>query len=266
LRTRRTLTELDEKLVAAGEMWGGADYEQIARRFAPIHEEVVGRLAPSPNDRWLDVATGTGEVALRAAREGASVAGFDLSRRLIAQARAKAEAVGLPIDWEVGSADSLPYEDETFDVVSSCFGVIFVPDQNAAATELARVCRAGGRLALTAWRPRAGLHAIYERFSPGDAFAGADEWGREARVEELLGGPFHLEIEERVWHLTGESPEAVYELMSGGAPPVKALLATLAAEQRIEFRSAMLEYWQEFRTDAGVDEPREYLLVVGGRR
>jgi SAM-dependent methyltransferase len=247
-------------------MWGGADYEQIARRFAPIHEELVARLAAAVSGRWLDVATGTGEVALRAARTGAIVTGFDLSARLLDQARAKAEAAGLSIAWDVGSADSLPYEDASFDVVSSCFGVIFVPDQQVAAAELARVCRRGGRLGLTSWRPRAGLHAIYDRFSPGDAFPGADEWGFEDRVVELLGGAFELEIEEHVWHLTGDSPEAVFELMTGGAPPVKALLATLTAERRAEFRSAMLEYWGEFRTENGVAEPREYLLILGRRR
>jgi ubiquinone/menaquinone biosynthesis C-methylase UbiE len=179
-------------------MWGGADYEQIARRFAPIHEQLVARIAPTAGERWLDVATGTGEIALRAARAGAMVTGFDLSPRLVAQARAKAGAEGLAIDFDIGSADALPYDNGSFAVVSSCFGVIFVPDQRAAAAELARVCKAGARLGLTCWRPNEGLHAIYERFSPSDSFAGADEWGAEERVEELLGAAFELEIEEHV--------------------------------------------------------------------
>lgn len=256
----------DPKLTAAAEMWGGADYEQIAQRFAPVHDELVSRLAPVRDERWLDVATGTGEVAVRAARAGATVTGFDLSPGLVAQARAKAEAEGLAIGWDLGSADSLPYGDASFDVVSSSFGVIFVPDQRAAAHELARVCRADGRLGLTSWRPNEGLHAIYDRFSSTDSFAVADEWGAEERVEELLGEAFELEIEERVWRLEGESPQAVWDLMSLGAPPVKALLDSLEPEARDRFQQAMLEYWGGFFTDRGVSEPRRYLLVFGTRR
>jgi SAM-dependent methyltransferase len=247
-------------------MWGGAEYEQIARRFASIHDGLVSRLAPREKEDWLDVATGTGEVALRAARGGAQVTGFDLSPGLLAQARAKAEEEGLEIGWELGTAEDLPYEDGSFDVVSSCFGIIFAPDHEAVARELARVCRPTGRLGLCNWRPNEGLHAIYSQFAPDEPEQDPEGWGREEHIEALLGGAFELEIEEREWRLEGESPQAVWELMSVGAPPVKALLDSLEPEARDQFQQAMLEYWGGFRTDGGVSEPRRYLLVFGTRR
>jgi SAM-dependent methyltransferase len=251
----------DESLLAAAEMWGGADYEQVARRFAPIHDALVERLAPKAGEHWLDLATGTGEVALRAARAGADVVGLDIAPRLLEQARSKSAE----IEWVEGDAQALPFGDSSFDVVSSCFGVIFAPEQEAVAGELARICRR--RLGLTAWRPDQGPHAVYAAFTAEDPLrATADEWGREERLEELLGAAFELEFEERVWWLEGDSPEEVWELMSNGAPPVKAFLDSLEGDRRVAFREAMLEYWEGFRMNGGVREPRRYLLVLGRRR
>lgn len=255
---------LDENVAAAGRMWGSADYERVAQRFAPIHDELVARVAPGSGQRWLDVGTGTGEVALRVARVGADVTAVDISEPLLDIARTKAGAAS--INWEVGDAQSLPFDDGTFDGVVSCFAVIFAPNPEAAAGELARVCRPGGRLGLTSWRPEDGPHAIYRRFVENDSYATADAWGKESRVAELLGDAFELEIDEGVWHLTGESPEAVWNLMTEGAPPVKALLGTLRPDEAAEFREAMLGYWAGFQSGGVVAEPRRYLLVAGRRR
>jgi SAM-dependent methyltransferase len=255
--------DYDEQVAAAGRMWGGADYERIAQLFAPIHDELVARVAPVAGERWLDVGTGTGEVALRAAAAGAEVTGVDISEALLDIARGKDGAAG--VTWELGDAQALRFDEASFDGVTSCFAVIFAPNAEAAAGELARVCRPGGRLGLTSWRPEDGPHAIYQRFVP-DQYSTADEWGKEARVEALLGAAFELEIEESVWHLRGESPEEVWELMTEGAPPVKALLASLGADEAAEFREAMLGYWAGFQAGGVVEEPRRFLIVTGRRR
>jgi SAM-dependent methyltransferase len=250
----------------AAELWGGADYERIAERFARVHDELIEALAPRPGEAVLDVATGTGEVALRAARLGASVSGLDLAPALLEQARAKAVREGLEVDWVEGDAEALPYEDEVFDVVSSSFGVIFAPDAEAAAGELARVCRAAGRLGLTVWKPNEGLHRIYARYA--DRNGGddpAEQWGDQGRIRELLGQSFELRFEEAVWHLEGDSPENVWELMTTAAPPLKALVASLERERLDAFRAAMLEHWAGFERDGRVVEPRGYLLVLGRR-
>ena len=245
-------------------MWGDADYDRVAQRFAAIHDELVARLHPTPGERWLDIGTGTGEVALRAAQAGAEVTAVDISENLLDIARRKPGAER--VTWQLGDAQALRFADASFDVVVSCFAVIFAPDQDAAAGELARVCRPTGRLGLTSWRPEDGPHAIYRRFVPSDSVDVADQWGEEAHVHELLDGAFELETDERVWHLKAESPEAAWTLMSEGAPPVKALLAKLEPAEATEFRAAMLERWTGFQTAEGVVEPRRYLLVTGRRR
>jgi len=245
-------------------MWGGADYERLARRFAPVHDDLVRRLGPEPGERWLDVATGTGEVALRAARAGADATGVDISAELLELARRKPGADA--VRWDVGDAQALPYADASFDVVASCFGVIFAPDVEAAARELARVCAPGGRLGLACWRPDQGPHALCQRFARGEVPAGPDEWGRDERVRELLGDAFELELEEGAWHMTAESPEAALELMTTGAPPLKAMISTLDPAGAAAFRAELLDYWRGFVRDEAVDEPREYLIVIGRRR
>lgn len=246
---------------AAADLWSGGRYELVAAQFAEIHDELVESLAPRSGECWLDVATGTGEVALRAARAGAEVVGLDIAPRLLEQARSKSSE----IEWVEADAQALPFGDAGFDVVSSSFGVIFAPDQLAAAGELARVCR--GRLGLTVWRPDEGPHAIYSKFGREEP-AGpiADDWGREERLQDLLGETFELEFRERVWWLVGESPEQVWELMSIAAPPFKAFVDSLDHDRRAAFREAMVGYWSRFQGNDGVREPCHYLLVLGRRR
>jgi len=247
--------------MSSAELWSGGNYELVAVRLAEVHDSLVESLAPQEGERWLDVATGTGEVALRAARARADVTGLDIAPRLLELARATSSDV----EWVEGDAQALPFADGAFDVVSSSFGLIFAPDQAAVARELGRVC--GDRLGLTAWCPNEGLHALYATFA-GEQPAGpsADDWGREERVRELLGSAFALELEERVWWLEEDSPEDAWELMSNGAPPLKALVDSLEADRRLEFRDAMIEYWSQFETAEGVREPRGYLLIRGDRR
>jgi SAM-dependent methyltransferase len=247
--------------MSSAELWNGGQYELVAARFAEIHDALVESLAPRAGERWLDVATGTGEVALRAASAGAEVTGLDIAPRLLEQAR----SMSSDVDWVEADAQALPFPDAAFDVVSSSFGLIFAPDQELAAQEVARVCR--GRLGLTVWRPNEGPHAVYAAFSGAQpAWPSPDDWGREERLHELLGDAFDLGFEERVWWLEGDSLEDVWELMSNGAPPVRALLDSLEPDRAAAFRAAMLEHWSQFETPEGVREPRRYLLVLGERR
>ena len=184
---------------------------------------------------------------------------------MLEQARAKAAAEALAVDWVEGNAEALPYDDGSFDVVCSNFGVIFADAQTAAA-ELARVCRSGGRLGVTTWKPNAGLHQIYSKFQKEDGDDPPERWGEKGVVRGLLGDDFELRIEDRVWTLEGDSPEDVWELITAGAPPVKAFVDTLDPDRRGEFRSALLDYWSGFERDGRVAEPRGYLLVLGRRR
>jgi SAM-dependent methyltransferase len=224
---------------------------------------VVARLEPAAGASWLDVATGTGAVAIRAAQAGADVVGIDIAPAMIEGARASAG--DLPIRFEVGDAQALPYEDASFDVVTSVFGAIFAPDHRATAAELGRVGR--GRLGFTSWSPNERLQDVYGRFGY-DTPEGREpfRWGRESYVEELLGPYYELSIEPGTWVLEGESGEDIWELWSRAAPPFKARLAEMDDHTRVAFHQAYVEYCESYRVADGVAVPRDYLLVLGQRR
>jgi SAM-dependent methyltransferase len=250
------------------DIWALGDYEQISQRFAPIHDRLVAALAPQPGERWLDIATGTGGVALRAARAGADVMALDFTEALLEQARDKAEAESLEIEFVHGDAQSLPFADASFDIVTSSFGIIFPPDREAVARELARVTKPGGRLGLTVWRPREGQAAVYAQFvPPEEAPPNQMDWGRDGFVEALLADAFELEIGAGLWQLEAESPDALFELWSFVAPPTVALLQRLTPERQEEYRQVQTAYWSQFvDADGHAREPWEYRLVKGRRR
>src|SRR5437870_13683624 len=117
-------------------VWGSAPFERVAARAADIHDHLVAELDPKRDERWLDVGTGTGAVASRAARAGAAVTGSDLAPALIETAKRLAAEEGLEITYEVGDAEELPYGNADFGVLSSSFGAIFAPEHKAGAKRL----------------------------------------------------------------------------------------------------------------------------------
>jgi SAM-dependent methyltransferase len=257
------VTELDEKLRAVGAMWGGADYELLARAFAPVHERLVSALEPQPGERWLDLATGTGEVALRAARAGTQVTALDISEPLLEQARAKPG--GNEVDWVLGDVQRLPFDAASFDVVTSAFGVIFGPDAEAVAAELGRVCRPGGRLGLTTWAPDDEFDLLWQPFVDEAPPFDTDRWGTRESLGALLTD-FELEAESGEWVQEAESLEALWEFFVTAVPPLKALHASLPPERQAEMRQVAIDAHARFRTESGVRVPREHLLVLGRRR
>jgi SAM-dependent methyltransferase len=252
--------------------WGAAPYEAIASTMADLHDGLVGALGPRRGEAWLDVATGTGPVARRAARAGAGVTALDLAAPLLGTARRLAAAEGLTIRFEPGDCERLPYPDASFDVVASALGVIFAPDHGAAAKELARVCRPGGRLGLACWEPGGGAARLAEvaaRFQPGPrAPETADpfDWGRPAYVERRLGSAFTLECRRGISWEVAPSPEAVWQRYLEASGPLTLLAAALPSERRDALRQAFLDVLAPHRDGDGVRFPREYLLVLGTRR
>jgi SAM-dependent methyltransferase len=135
-------------------MWTIGDYPDIARTIAGVAETILERAGAGPGVSLLDVATGTGNVAIPAALRGASVTGLDLTPRLLEVARRRAAEAGAEVSFIEGDAEELPFDSDSFDCVTSCFGVMFAPRQELAAGELARVARPGGTLLVTAWTPQ----------------------------------------------------------------------------------------------------------------
>src|SRR5258706_12268599 len=131
--------------------WIAGDFGEIAKSIETGAEEFVGRLDLKPGMKVLDVACGTGNLAIPAAKTGADVTGIDIAPNLIGQAQARAAAEGLKATFEVGDAEALPYDDATFDVGMTMFGAMFAPRPHVTAAELKRLCRSRGLVTMPNW-------------------------------------------------------------------------------------------------------------------
>ena len=251
---------------------GGKDYERISETIADSIEHCVIRLAPRPGERVLDVATGTGWTARRVAARGATVTGVDLGTDLIEAAKTAAAESRFHIDFRVGDAEKLPFEDQSFDAVISTCGVMFVSDPKAAAAELARVCRKGGRLGLTTWPADgtiAGLFKVMKPYMPAPPSSPPPspfEWGSQENVRQLLSAAFDLRFETGTTVLLEPSGLAVWELFVTGYGPTKSLAANLDPERRESLKRDFIAYHESFKTDLGVAMPRDYLVTIGIRK
>lgn len=172
-------------------LWSSGDFNVIARQTMMIAEDVCRAADPRPGQDVLDIACGSGNIALVAARRYCQVSGLDIAENLIERARTRADAEGSRIDFRVGDAQALPWPDASFDIVTSAFGIMFAPDQEKAASEALRVCRSGGRLVLANWMPEGfgkdffGTHARHA--PPPEDAPSPLQWGTEDGVHALLG-------------------------------------------------------------------------------
>jgi SAM-dependent methyltransferase len=250
-------------------MWGNGPYQRITETITDIHDVVVERLAPQEGDRWLDLACGTGAVAEQAAAAGADVTGIDLAPVLIETARERATELGLEIDYAVGDAENLDIADASFDKVSSTCGIMFAPDHEAVAGELARITKPGGRIALANWTPTGGLAKMFKvmaPYMPAPPPSSPFDWGDEARVTELLGDAFELDLEEHVSTLRVPSGEAYWELFSTSYGPTKTLADGLG-DRREDLHRDWVEFFESnYRDNGEIAHTREFLLVLGTRR
>jgi SAM-dependent methyltransferase len=253
-------------------MWGAGPFEVIAPTLAEMHEAIVEAADAGEGDAWLDVGSGTGELAFLAAATGASVRGCDLSPVLVETAKRQAAERGLEIPFEVGDVESLPYEDGSFDIVSSSVGAIFAPDHARAAEELGRVCKPGGRLALTAWTAEGRIGDFFRVIAsysppPVEGAGAPTQWGDAAYCEALLGPHFELEIQALNTPWTAPSAEEMWDEFSTSFGPIVTLLGILEPERATAFRDDLVGLFEENTADGGdVVLDRPYLLVKGTRR
>ena len=172
--------------------WAAGDYAAVARHVAdhPVRD-ALATARVSAGARVLDVATGSGNVAIRAAQAGARVTGLDLVPELLDEAQKRALAAGAEIEWVHGDAEALPFASESFDAVTSVFGVQFAPRHQVTADELVRVCRVGGTIGLVNWTPQGligQMFGIMGHYLPAPPpFAAAPPlWGDEQHVRDLF--------------------------------------------------------------------------------
>ncbi len=229
---------MSEAADRARQLWAGGNYPQIAARFEGIAQEMVQAVAIGPGIALLDVATGTGNVALAAARQGAEVTGVDVTPRMLQLGAERSQASGVPVTWVEAEASDLPLDDEAFDVVTSCMGVIFAPDQPGAAAELARVLRPGGHLVVASWVPDRQRDRIAgplrRRFPRPPGTPDPDDWGRPDIVVPLLddAGFTSIKTSERPFSWTFPDPDTAVGFFSENSPLHATALASLAEADR----------------------------------
>ena len=264
------LTELKQKHRAT---WAAGDYDQIAQGIQSVADHVVRSGRIRAGERVLDVACGTGNTALMARARGAAVTGLDLTPELlaVAQKRSAEEGYG-DITWKVGDAEDLPFPDGTFDVVVSSCGLMFAPDQQKVADEVARVTKRGGRITIQAWTREGGVGRMFAvtgaYVPPPVGVPNPFEWGDEEKVRRLFGSSFrdyrfeHYDCPEYT-----DTPEQLAELFINQYGPTHRAYCALPPDKAAAFRKDLTDLYRGYVTpaDGKVRWGREYLITLATR-
>jgi SAM-dependent methyltransferase len=253
-------------------MWSAGDFARVGARLVLVGELLCRSVDVHAGERVLDVAAGSGNTAISAARRGARVTASDFVESLLDAARTRAEVEGLSLVTAVADAQELPFEDGSFDVVLSTFGAMFAPDQQRAADELVRVCRPGGRIGLANWVPdglMAANQAIIQKRVPPPPGAPAMrrpvEWGDEARIRELFDDHVSgLRTEHRTIDLCAGSAAELVEFNRTWFGPARTAFARLDEAGQTALAADLAAALERFNraSDGTLVAEAEYLEVV----
>ena len=251
--------------------WTSGDFGRIAAGYIRGAGEFIARLELGAGEQVLDVACGTGNLAIPAARTGATVTGVDIAPNLVAQAKARAAAESLAISFDVGNAEQLPYDDASFDTAVTMFGAMFAARPERAAAELLRVTRSGGRIAMANWTPTGFIGQMLKAtvaYAPAPAgIASPLLWGTEDAVRDRLGAGCESLILSRrtIAFEYPVSPEQVVTEFRLWYGPTLRAFASLDDQGRASLRRDLERLWTEHnRADDGTTRVEsEYLEVVG---
>jgi ubiquinone/menaquinone biosynthesis C-methylase UbiE len=262
---------LDKLKQGHRQTWEAGDYGTFAERVVDMADRLVEQVGVAPGMTVLDVATGSGNVAIRAALQGADVVGLDLTPTLLEEAQARAAAAGIKVEWVEGDAEDLPFEDSRFDRVLSTFGVMLAPRHDVAAGELVRVCRPGGIIGLCnptphGWAGRF-IGLLGSHLPPPPSFALPPYlWGTEAHVEQLLGGAgMKLEFEYQTMVLEFSTLEEGVGFFETNFGPLEVARRRLGREGRWDALRVEVAALMGSFNEAGdrLRLPIEYLMVTG---
>jgi len=248
------LQAIKERMKAS---WMAGDFGQIARYSAGEAENFVARLKLRSGTRVLDVACGTGNLAIPAARAGAVVTGIDIASNLVAQARRRAAEEKLSAKFDEGDAEQLPYPDHHFDVVMSMFGAMFAPRPERVASELLRVCRPGGLIAMANWTPRGFAGRMFalsaKHVPPPEGLPAPALWGEEATVRQRVGsGVSKLEMRPQFLEFNYPmAPAKVVEFFRTYFGPTQVAFSRLEGEKQKAFADDLTRLWTENNRAAG---------------
>lgn len=268
----------DDRRFKAGvrSAWARGDYDRFSALVWEVGPVVVEAAGVRAGQRVLDVAAGTGNVAIRAAQKGADVVASDLTPEHFDAGRRNASREGVEIEWREADAEALPFEDEAFDVVTSCFGAMFAPRHDRVAGELVRVCKRGGTIALASFTPESLLSPFFEVFlpympPPREGDSPPVLWGSEEHVRALLAPRVSsVEMTRKTYVERAESARAYRDFVKETFGPVVAVYDGLAdqPDETAKLDAAFLRFVEEAsRAPEGgpVELEYEYLLVVAKR-
>jgi SAM-dependent methyltransferase len=267
------MPEMDALKSKLKSMWMAGDFGQVARIIEAAAEEFIDRLALKPGTRVLDVACGSGNLAIPAARAGAIVTGVDIAPNLLEQARARAAAEGLTIKFDEGDAEKLPYADGAFDVVVTMFGAMFAPRPELVSAELVRVTVPGGTIAMANWTPAGFIGQMFKttgkHVPPPPNMPSPIKWGEEATVRERLReGIADLKATSRMCSFKYPfAPAEVVEFFRLYYGPTQRAFAALDEEKQAALRGDLENLWAQHNqaSDGSTNVDGEYLEVIATR-
>ena len=249
--------------------WSAGDYAVVGTTLQIVGETLCEALDLRGAERVLDVAAGNGNATLAAARRWCDVTSTDYVAALLERGRARASAEGLAVRFEVADAENLPYADASFDVVLSTFGVMFTPNQEQAASELARVCKPGGKIGPANWTPPGFIGELFKligrHIPPPAGVKSPSQWGTEERLRDLFGARIaKLEATRKNFAFRYRTPQHWLETFRTYYGPIHKAFSTLDATRQELLTADLIDLVRRFNsvTDGGMVVPSEYLEVV----
>ena len=254
--------------------WSSGDFAVVAAKIQIVAEQLVDNADLQAGWRVLDVATGSGNAAIAAARLGCEAVGIDYVPALLERGRERAAAEGLELTLVEGDAEALPYADGEFDAVTSVFGSMFAPDHARAAAELLRVTRPGGTIALASWTPDGLIGHVFRTVAahvpPPAGVASPMLWGTEAHLRELFGeGISALEITERTFTWRFVSAEAFVDFFRRWYGPTLKAFAALDEPGQDALEAdlvALANRFDRLDDDGAIAIPATYIEAIAVRR
>jgi SAM-dependent methyltransferase len=252
--------------------WSSGDYSVVGTTLQIVGEMLCEAVDVRGGQRVLDVAAGNGNATLAAARRFADVVSTDYVGALLERGRERADAERLQVTFREADAEALPFADASFDVVLSTFGVMFTPDQEQAAAELMRACRAGGKIGLANWTPASFVGQLFKTIGkyvpPAPGLRSPALWGEKAHLEGLFGAGAIVAVESRYFTFRYKSPEHMLEVFRNYYGPVHKAFAAIDPQSRDLLTADLHALIDEFNVagDGTSVVPSEYLEVVITRR
>jgi 2-polyprenyl-3-methyl-5-hydroxy-6-metoxy-1,4-benzoquinol methylase len=267
-----TISEFDQLKARLKVNWMAGDYDIFSRYMEPDALLFFRRIGVEPGQKLLDVGCGAGQLALIAARAGVNVTGCDIATNWVERARQRASQECLRVTFEEGDAEALPYADAQFDVVTSLVGAMFAPRPELVASELTRVCRPGGKIAMANWTAQGFIGQMFKTISKYIAPNGMPSpllWGEASAVHERFNrGILDLRCTLRFYQFEYPfPPEVVVDFFRENYGPMARAFDALGAEGQAQLKSELVALWSSHNraTDRGTLVDAEYLEVIAYR-